>query len=107
MTIENDSQVASEPRSRARSRAGDTRHMSHNVDSEIWESLAGHRQWRHFGRKQGAECECYSIFYPETNHIAAIKEAHRKHLAEALASAGFGSVVIMRQWIEENLGESE
>jgi len=82
----------------------DTKRMTE--DAKMREALSGHRKWRYRGRKQGAECECYADFYPSTGHIAAIKEAHRQHMADVLASAGFGSVVIMRQWIEENMDES-
>jgi len=39
-----------------------------------------HQMWKFYGPKQGAECQCSAIFYPEGQTVAAITEAHRFHV---------------------------
>lgn len=38
-----------------------------------------HIRWRHFGPRQGAQCECGDMFYPDGQKIIDIQRAHRIH----------------------------
>lgn len=76
-----------------------------NFDERIRAEYAKHRGWKHYGPKQGAECQCYADFRPASSKLRDITEAHRDHVASALWSAGFGSPAMIKQWIAENIDE--